>query len=70
MHALKNLNSYDLFYKTLPIRHPILAKIQAAKQSISTFFPSRTFHFLSILKKTTCILHHFAFLFWLPARIF
>ena len=49
---------------------PILAKIQAAKQSISTFSPSRTFHFLSILKNTTCILHHFAFLFWLPAHYF
>jgi len=25
---------------------------------------------LSVLKNKTCILHHFAFLFWLPARIF
>ena len=49
---------------------PILAKIQAAKQSISTFPPSRTFHFLSILKNTTYILHHIGFLVWLQAHYF
>ena len=66
----QNLKTYNLFYKTPPTRHPILAKIQAAKQSISTFFPSRTFHFLSNFKNITCILHHIGFLVWLPAHYF
>ena len=33
-------------------------------------FQPFTFLFLSIFKTIACILHHFAFLFWLPTRIF
>ena len=56
------LNSVLIFYKTHPSRPSILAKIQAKKQVNSPSFYSYAPLCLSTFKKTTCILHHFAFL--------
>ena len=48
----------------------ILEKIQVKKQVKSHFFYPFISWDLSIFKPTTCILHHFTFLFWSPARNF
>ena len=48
----------------------VLAKIQVKKQVNSYYFCPATSSNLSVFKKKTCILHHFAFLVWLPTRIF
>ena len=48
----------------------VLAKIQAIKQVNRYFLQPFTSFKLSVFKHTTCILHHFAFLVWLPARNF
>ncbi len=40
------------------------------KQANGYDFQPYTFRSLSIFKTITCILHHFAFLFWLSTRIF
>ena len=48
----------------------VLAKIQLKKQAKCHYFQLFTLWGLSIFKPRTCILHHLAFLFWLPARIF
>ena len=48
----------------------VLAKIQVKKQVKSHYFYPFTPCFFSIFKPETCILHHFAFLVWLPARNF
>ena len=48
----------------------VLEKIQVKKQVKSHFFYPFMSWYLSIFKPTTCILHHFAFLVWSPARNF
>ena len=48
----------------------VLAKMLLKKQLNSHYFyPFMPFG-LSVFKPRTCILHHFAFLVWLPTRIF
>ena len=48
----------------------VLARIQVKKWSNYHHFQSFTSVILSRLKKRTCILHHLAFLVWLPAHYF
>ena len=48
----------------------ILAKMLLKKQLNSHYFYPFMPWGLSIFKPRTCILHHFAFLVWLPTRIF
>ena len=55
---------------THPIRNPILAKIEVEKQENHHFCQPFDPIDLSVFKKTTCVLHHLAFLVWLPSRIF
>ena len=50
--------------------HSVLAKIQAIKQVNNYYFQIFTLFDLSVFKNRTCILHHLAFLVWLPAHIF
>ena len=59
-----------LFYKTYPNLHAILAKIKAKKQEISRYFTTYALLHMSIFKKSTCILHHLAFLDRLNVRNF
>ena len=69
-HQLRNLNVFFLSYITHPVRHPILAKIEVEKQENHHFCQPFAPIDLSVFKKTTCVLHHLAFLVWLPSRIF
>ena len=48
----------------------VLAKIQVEKQVKRHYFWFFTPSNLSSFKKNICVLHHLAFLVWLPARIF
>ena len=48
----------------------ILAKIQVIKQVNRPHFQPFTLYNMFNLKKTTCILHHFAFLDWCPTHNF
>ena len=48
----------------------VLAKISVIKQVKSRFFYPFTPWGLSVFKPRTCILHHLAFLVWLPAHYF
>ena len=48
----------------------VLAKILVKKQVNSPYFLPVTSSNLSVFKKKTCILHHLAFLFWLPTHYF
>ena len=50
--------------------HAVLAKISVKKQVNSPYFLPATSSNLSVFKKKTCILHHLAFLFWLPTHYF
>ena len=50
--------------------YAVLAKISVKKQVNSPYFSPSTSSNLSVFKKNTCILHHFAFLFWLPTHYF
>ena len=50
--------------------YSVLAKKQVIKQVKSHYFQLFTPSVLSIFKNRTCILHHFAFLVWLPTLIF
>ena len=59
-----------IFYKRGLIRHPLLAKIKVFNQAICLKLQVFRLRYQSIFEKTTCILHHFAFLFWLPTRFF
>ena len=52
------------------IFHSILARIQHKKQANWNFFRPFTSLVLSVFRNRTCILHHFAFLVWLPAHNF
>ena len=53
-----------------PSFYSVLAKIEVKKQVNRHHFQSFTSSRLSVIKKKSCILHQFAFLFWLPARNF
>ena len=59
-----------MLYKTHFPCHPLLAKREAFLHAISRNFKPYAFLFCSNFKKASCILHHFTFLFWLPARNF
>ena len=48
----------------------VLAKMQLKKWVNGYYFQSFTPYFLSTFKRRTCILHHIAFLFCLPAHYF
>ena len=48
----------------------VLAKISVKKQVKSRFFYPFTPWGLSVFKPRTCILHHLAFLVWLPTHYF
>ena len=50
--------------------HAVLAKISVKKQVNTPYFLPATSSNLSVFKKKTCILHHLAFLFWLPTHFF
>ena len=50
--------------------HAVLAKISVKKPVNSPYFLPATSSNLSVFKKKTCILHHLAFLFWLPTHYF
>ena len=70
-YKLTNLPTYQL--KSLQphsIFHSVLAKILVKKLANIHHFQPTTSSGLSVFKKKTCILHHLASLFWLPARIF
>ena len=69
-HQPRNVIFFFLSDTTHPIRNPILAKIEVEKQENHHFCQPFAPIDLSIFKKTTCVLHHLAFLVWLPSRIF
>ena len=69
-HQLRNVNLFFLSYITYPSRNPILAKIEVEKQENYHYCQLFAPIDLSVFKKTTCILHHLAFLVWLPSRFF
>ena len=50
--------------------HFVLARILAKKQVNRYYFQTFTRGTLSIFKNKSCILHHFTFLVWSPARNF
>ena len=52
------------------LSHPILAKNRAKKHAISHNLLLNALPFHPKFKGIICILHHFAFLVWLPARHF
>ena len=69
-HQPRNVNFFFLSDTTHPIRNPILAKIEVEKQENHHFCQPFAPIDLSVFKKTTCVLHHLAFLVWLPSRFF
>ena len=50
--------------------HSVLARMLVKKWAKSHYFQIFPSSVLSVFVCETCILHHFAFLVWLPARIF
>ena len=74
-HKLKNSPSQKLKLLSFILQRSsnfrfVLAKILVKKLVKSHYFYPLTPWGLSIFKPKTCILHHFAFLVWLPVRIF
>ena len=82
-YKLKNLSTHNptnastqklkLLFFILQYRfnfHSVLAKMQAVKQLNNYYLQIFTTFDLSVFKNKTCILHHLAFLVWLPAHIF
>ncbi len=69
-HKLTNLKSYNIFYKTHVASHSLLAKKKPKNKQIGVIFSLTCFFFCPFFLHITCILHHFAFLFWLSTRIF
>ena len=59
-----------MFYKIHPLRHHLLAKCEAIFHAIWRYFQPNTLYNYANFKNKTCILHHFAFLFWLSAHNF
>ena len=52
------------------VGQPILAKKDLSKQVIRHFFQANTVFLLLVFEGIICVLHHLAFLVWLPAHIF
>ena len=74
-HQLKNSPTQNLKLPSFLLQNhsnfrSVLAKILVKKQVKSRFFYPFTPLGLSVLKNKTCILHHLAFLVWLPAHYF
>ena len=79
-HQLTNRKTHKLIHSNLKslsfiLQHrsnfrSVLAKIQAIMQVNRPYFQSFTPYDMFNFKKTTCILHHFAFLFCLPTHDF
>ena len=74
-YQLKNLKTQKLKFVIFILQnrsnfHPILAKIWGIKWANWHYFRPFMSHTLSIFKHKTCILHHFAFLVWLPTHYF
>jgi len=72
---LANLSTKKLKYIIFILQyhsnfHSVLAKILAVNWANWHYFQLFTSLTLSILKHKTCILHHFAFLDWLPTHYF
>ena len=59
-----------MLYKTHFPCHPLLAKRAAILHAIRRYFQPNTLYNYANFKNTTCILHHFAFLFWWPTHNF
>ena len=75
VHQLKSSSTQKLKLLSFILQHhsnfrAVLAKIQAIKQVNCHFFQSFIPSDMFIFKKKTCILHHLAFLDWLPTRNF
>ena len=68
--ATQNLKYLFLILQTHSNFRAVLAKIQAIKQLNCPYFQICSPSVLSIFKNRTCVLHHLAFLEWLPTRIF
>ena len=64
------LNVYTMIYKKLSLRHSLLVKREAFLHAISHNFKGYALLFCSNFKNVSCILHHFASLFWLSAHNF
>ena len=58
------------FYNSALIFTPFLEKIQAIKQVICHYFQSFASSNMFVFKKKGCILHHLAFLVWLPVHCY
>ena len=69
-YQLTVLNYYLLFLQYRFSFHSVLAKIQVKKQANNYHLLPFTHLVLSIFKNISRILHHFAFLVWLPTRHF
>ena len=65
-----NLKLLSLILQHHSIFRSVLAKIQAIMQVNRPYFWPFTLYNMFNFKKTTCILHHFAFLVWLPTHDF
>ena len=64
------LNTLLLFYKTHSVWHIILEETNALKHTFCPYFQFCRILFRSIFKHVAFILHHFAFLVWLPTHNF
>ena len=68
--STQNLKSLSFILQYSSNFRSILAKIQGTKQVNHPYFQLFSLFVLSIFRRRTCILHHFAFLDWSPTRIF
>ena len=69
-HIHSNLKSLSFILQYCSNFRSVLAKIQVIMQVNRPYFQPLTPYNMFNFKKTTCILHHFAFLFWLPTHYF
>ncbi len=69
-YTLTSLKSYNKFYKIGAVRHTILARKRFKSKQKSVVFSLNRFFFCPFFGHIICILHHFAFLVWLPACVF
>ena len=65
-----NLKTIRYVLQNTPHLPPLSSEIRGLKHAIWHYFQSFTFQLWSNFKKSTCILHHLAFLFWLIVRNF
>ena len=70
IHHSTSLKIIRYVLQNTPHLPPLSSEIRGLKHAIWHSFQSFTFLFWSNFKKFTCILHHFAFLVWLPAHNF